>query len=93
MSTATGVRGHVARGNDEQFLDLICSDDQFVQAEFDAIIAAEWPDPPRPNHAAVPTRASVAAPPRPPRHPGLGERPRQPYLRARQTQPRTQERR
>lgn len=31
---------------DEQFLDLICSDDDLIDAAFDAIIAAEWPLPP-----------------------------------------------
>jgi hypothetical protein len=31
---------------DEQFLDLICNDPDLVAAEFDAIIAAEWPEPP-----------------------------------------------
>ncbi len=46
MSSMTDPRGDVARGSDEQFLDLICSDDDLVQAEFDAIIAAEWPSPP-----------------------------------------------
>lgn len=31
---------------DEQFADLICSDADLLADEFDAIIAAEWPDPP-----------------------------------------------
>jgi len=31
---------------DEQFLDLICSDDDLIDAAFEAIIAAEWPLPP-----------------------------------------------
>jgi hypothetical protein len=31
---------------EEQFLDLICSDQDLLAAEFDAIIAAEWPGPP-----------------------------------------------
>jgi len=30
----------------EQFLDLLLADDDLLQAEFDAIIAAEWPGPP-----------------------------------------------
>ncbi len=67
MSTVTGPRGDVARGSDEQFLDLICSDDELVQAEFDAIIAAEWPSPP-------PTRPRRDTPGG--RHPGRGQRPR-----------------
>ena len=33
---------------EEQFLDLLCSDAELLRAEFDSIIAAEWPDPPSP---------------------------------------------
>lgn len=37
--------GHqdVARTSDEMFLEIVLSDEQLLQAEFDAIIAAEWP--------------------------------------------------
>ena len=31
---------------DEQFIDLLCSDDELLRAEFDAIIAAQWPGTP-----------------------------------------------
>jgi len=31
---------------EEQFLELLCSDEDLVQAEFEAIIAAEWPSRP-----------------------------------------------
>jgi len=31
---------------DRQLLDVICSDADLLAAEFDAIIAAEWPTPP-----------------------------------------------
>jgi hypothetical protein len=30
------------RGVDERFIELICADDELVQAEFDEIVAAEW---------------------------------------------------
>jgi len=30
----------------EQFLELLCADPDWVRAEFDAIMAAEWPIPP-----------------------------------------------
>ena len=30
----------------EDFLDLLCTDDELVRAEFDEIIAAAWPDRP-----------------------------------------------
>jgi hypothetical protein len=34
------------RSAEEQFLDLLLADDELLRAEFDAIIAAEWPGPP-----------------------------------------------
>jgi hypothetical protein len=77
-STATRIR-------DEQFLELLCADEDLVRAEFDAIIAAEWPSlpPAEPDHGAAdaerrPRRArqrraaSVAALRSRPRHPGVG---------------------
>jgi hypothetical protein len=33
----------------ERFSDIIYADEQLLRAEFDAIIAAEWPDPPPPG--------------------------------------------
>jgi len=58
---------------DEQFLELLCTDPDWVRAEFDAIVAAEWPIPPsigprrgaaadqRP-HPAAPVEPDSAAP-------------------------------
>ncbi len=43
---------------DARFLDLLLADDDLVQAEFDAIIAAEWPGPP-PN---LPRRRVLGGP-------------------------------
>jgi len=47
---------------DEAFLDLVCSDEEWLRAEFDAMVAAEWGSvqrpPPRPD--------SPTPPPRPP---------------------------
>lgn len=70
---------------EEEFLELICSDDDLVAAEFEAIIAAEWPTPPP---ARPPLRRPVDPTPTPgdrrwrqdssgrlasrPRHPGVG---------------------
>ena len=51
----------LARSVEEQFLDLVCSDADLVRAEFDAIIAAGWPERPVP-----PTRSPVPRPPVPP---------------------------
>ena len=36
----------LTRGIEEQFLDLLLADEDLLRAEFDAIIAAEWPGPP-----------------------------------------------
>jgi hypothetical protein len=73
-----------ARTVEDQFLDLIYGDTDLLAAEFDAIIAAEWPEPPaaRPGRsgagrhpdsgparrAADPVRGPVSRP----RHPGIG---------------------
>jgi hypothetical protein len=46
---------------DEQFLALICADEELLRAEFDAIIAAGWGQPrrpalrPRPRGPALPS--------------------------------------
>jgi len=84
MPTMPGTGDATARGIDEQFLDLICRDADLLAAEFDAIIAAEWPTPPAngagrraargypvrraAGRAADPIRGPVARP----RHPGIG---------------------
>ncbi|SFR03507.1 hypothetical protein SAMN04488564_102338 [Lentzea waywayandensis] len=36
----------VARTLDEEFLALVCEDEDLVRAEFDAIIEAGWGEPP-----------------------------------------------
>ena len=79
-----GTGGSLARTVDEQFLDLICNDEDLLAAEFDAIIAAEWPRPPAntPGRGAADGRpasgahrrtvARIAGPGGRPRHPGIG---------------------
>jgi hypothetical protein len=42
-SPAAGTR--VEPSVEDQFLDLVCADEELLRAEFDAIIAAEWPNP------------------------------------------------
>lgn len=80
----TPVTSPTARTVEEQFLDLIYGDPDLLTDEFDAIIAAEWPEPPadrpgrsdaartpgrgRPRRAADPVRGPVSQP----RHPGTG---------------------
>jgi len=34
------------RADEREFLDLICHDTDLLAVEFDALIAAAWPDPP-----------------------------------------------
>ena len=42
------------RSAEEEFLDLLLADDDLLRAEFDAIIAAEWPgQPPNPPRRRV----------------------------------------
>jgi hypothetical protein len=60
----------------EQFLELLCADPDWVRAEFDAIMAAEWPIPPptgprrgagadqAPHRPASPVEPDGAAPAR-----------------------------
>lgn len=38
----------VAQTLDEEFLSLLCEDEELVRAEFDAIIEANWGEPPLP---------------------------------------------
>lgn len=48
-----------ARSSQEQFVELMCADAELVRAEFDAIIAAEWSQPP-------PDEPDSGPPPEPP---------------------------
>ena len=89
MPTAAAATDTTAQTVDAQFLDLICADAELLAAEFDAIIAAEWPEPPpdRPargaagghpgsgaaRRAADPVRGPVSRP----RRPGTGGSARQ----------------
>jgi hypothetical protein len=56
MPTTPATADPTARSIDEQFLELICADADLLAAEFDAIVAAEWPEPPpadRPGSGAA----------------------------------------
>jgi hypothetical protein len=73
-----------ARTVDELFLQLICNDPDLLAAEFDAIIAVEWPAPPTKEGAPKVTSGPPARKPSNllawradrlvsrPRHPGVG---------------------
>jgi hypothetical protein len=79
---ATGAGAQAAQRVDEQFLELICSDGALLQAEFDAIIAAEWREPPAstPGRGFVDRRPTIDAARRTvaPHGVGLPGRPRRP---------------
>ena len=84
MPTTPATAGTSTRTVEDQFLDLICSDADLLAAEFDAIIAAEWPSPPanqgtrgapsgHPGSGAAHRGAdSARGTVPPPRHPGIG---------------------
>jgi hypothetical protein len=68
---------------DEQFLELICADEDLLRAEFDAVVTAAWLGPPtvRADRRAAEQpgggarrrrRVRVAGPPNRPRRPGIG---------------------
>ena len=58
MNTTSSAVQASASTVDDQFLAVVCDDPDLLEAEFEAIIAAEWPDlpPTRParRHARVP---------------------------------------
>jgi hypothetical protein len=102
MPTNPGTGGSLARTIDEQFVALICSDEELLRAEFDAIIAADWPSPPTdaPGRGAADRRRGSSAGPHRvaarvaglasrPRHPGLGGGARQRSPPPRQPRPTT----
>jgi hypothetical protein len=69
---------------EDEFLAIVCSDEDLVQAEFDAIIAAQWPglppDPPEDDDAVERSPGPMPIPPirgrarlsDRPHHPGIG---------------------
>ncbi len=84
MSTTPAVEPPVALLVRDEFLDLLCSDPEWLRAEFEEIVAAEWPtapaDPPLAARGAgqPPDSAGLRAGgvrhrlARRPRHPGIG---------------------
>ena len=84
MPTVPAAQLNVSQSVDEEFLELMCADEEFIRAEFDAIIAQEWssrpppPDPPAaspdtgPHQRWRPAPPDFRAAPRHPRHPGIG---------------------
>jgi hypothetical protein len=64
---AAAVQDGATLGVDDQFIELMCADEELLRAEFDAIIAEEWAGTPPPTD---PPAASSGADPAP-RGPGL----------------------
>jgi hypothetical protein len=50
------------RGFDEAFAELVSSDPELVQAEFDALIGACWQEPPVPPSPPAPPASSAGRP-------------------------------
>jgi len=46
MPTVSTSHHESSLAAEEEFLAIVCSDEDLVRAEFDAIIAAEWPSLP-----------------------------------------------
>ncbi len=67
----TGLDAHLgaAPSVDQEFLELVYADEQLLRAEFDDIIAREWPTGPPP---AAPTGVTPGADPAPRRQPPPG---------------------
>jgi hypothetical protein len=83
VSSTSAIDAAAAPSVDEQFLDLVCDNTDLLGAEFDAIIAAEWPTRPvdrlgvltacrHPGDGAVRWVVDIAHVPTRPRHPGIG---------------------
>lgn len=85
MSTTPLSDEEAATDLDEGLLALVCNDSELLAAEFDAIVAAEWDEPPgeRPGRGAAGrprSRGAARRAPEPnrrpvltrPRHPGIG---------------------
>ena len=84
MPITAETSGPAAPSVEAQFVDLLCDDPDLLQAEFDAIIAAEWPEPPGHRFSRGPAggypdsrgygRAAepVGSTATRPRHPGIG---------------------
>ncbi|WP_157693020.1 hypothetical protein [Pedococcus dokdonensis] len=80
MTTSSTLTG-TARTVEEEFLDLVCADDEFVRAEFDALVAEVWssrPPPADPSPAARGAGPEQQGGPAPSPTRLLGPRPRRP---------------
>ena len=67
MTTSRSTDGEVLTETlEEQFLELVCADPDLLQAEFEAIVSAEWPAPsPQAPPRLPPLRRPAGRPPVP----------------------------
>ncbi|HSF99164.1 MAG TPA: hypothetical protein VLA55_10765 [Ornithinibacter sp.] len=82
MLTIPAAPARETRSHEDEFLELVCADEELLRAEFDAIIAREWPTsrPPArpeamsretgPHRPRQPERRVVRTLRAKPRHPG-----------------------
>ena len=57
-----GAQDAALAGVDEQFIEVMCADEELLRAEFDAIIAEEWPGSPPPADPAPGTPGANQGP-------------------------------
>jgi hypothetical protein len=88
MVALRGTGGVTRAAEHDEFLALVCADEEWLRAEFDAIVAAEWPGPPpgaaggrcdreRPRDPRIGRRARFTAPSGTSGHSRIGARRRQ----------------
>lgn len=58
----TGLSPEWDRWFDEEFVDLVSADEDLVRAEFEDLISAAWPDPPRRATPSAPSATGHAEP-------------------------------
>jgi hypothetical protein len=67
VQNRTGLSPEWDRWFDEQFADLIATDEELLRAEFDDLMSSSWPEPP--SHCPPPAPPDVnSAGPTPPRN-------------------------
>jgi len=62
MVNRTSGAAAPAGTTDDAFLDIICHDEELLRAEFDALVAASWDEPPPSPPPAGPRPAENPAP-------------------------------
>jgi hypothetical protein len=66
MRAGTSLSPEWDRWFDEEFADMIASDQELVRAEFDDLISSSWPQPPSPPVPPTPPNTRSEEHPAPP---------------------------